>query len=235
MSKKKTENLDLDEEILMFCAYRYAIGRKTYVSTLAPYIAKKYYPLLSDERAEFTAMDIRRSIADCLRYGHPSFVYDVSVFDKDRNPIADYLTWLNANVQDSKDLQCITNVTCYKENYNPETPKSFAVDRTQRKTWECYQSDIDDLLTWDSLASCLDRANHVNVTVECEGKDVIIRCFETWRHLNVPCKDNPMYYQRVPWKWVKCYVSVDRYLKMGDYCGALVDEYVKKVEKVNKV
>jgi hypothetical protein len=62
MANKKEierERLSLDEEMLMWTSYRYCIGRKTYVTSLASYIGKKYYNLLSDERAEFTLKDIK--------------------------------------------------------------------------------------------------------------------------------------------------------------------------------
>ena len=101
MAKKNVKKeLSIDEEMMMWCAYRYAIGRKTYVSALAPYIGKTYYDKLSDNRLEFTALDIRRSIADCLRFGRPGFEYEGIVSDDERNPLSDYVSWITKNVND---------------------------------------------------------------------------------------------------------------------------------------
>ena len=49
---KKNKYISVDEELLMACATRYCIGRQTYVTSLAPYIGKKYYPLLSDRKIQ---------------------------------------------------------------------------------------------------------------------------------------------------------------------------------------
>ena len=60
---KQTEEpktITLDEEMLMWTSYRYCIGRQTYVTSLAPYIGKKYYPLMNDSQAQHTAEDIRK-------------------------------------------------------------------------------------------------------------------------------------------------------------------------------
>ena len=54
------------EEMLMWTSYRYAIGRKTYVSCLSYEIPQHYYKKLSKERREFIANDIRREIANHL-------------------------------------------------------------------------------------------------------------------------------------------------------------------------
>ena len=83
--KKKKQEISIDEEMLIWTSYRYCIGRKTYVSTLAPYIGKKYYDLLSDERLDFMARDIRSCIYDQLRFNTVSFNYEGSVFEKERN------------------------------------------------------------------------------------------------------------------------------------------------------
>ena len=64
----KKPELSLDEEMLMWTSYRYCIGRKTYVNSLASYMAKKYYPLMSASQRQNAAFDIRRTIGDCLQF-----------------------------------------------------------------------------------------------------------------------------------------------------------------------
>ena len=99
MAKKiERERLSLDEEMLMWTSYRYCIGRKTYVTSLASYIGKKYYNLLSDERAEFTSKDIKECINDCLNFGALSIKYEGSVSNNERDGLSDLLTWFNENV-----------------------------------------------------------------------------------------------------------------------------------------
>ena len=56
------------EEMLMWTSYRYAIGRKTYVSCLSYEIPQHYYKKLSKEKREFTALDIRKEILNHLAF-----------------------------------------------------------------------------------------------------------------------------------------------------------------------
>lgn len=232
-TKTKKETLSMDEEMLMWCAYRYAIGRKTYVSSLAPYIGQKYYRLLSDSRAEFTAMDIRNSIADCLRFAHVSFDYDHTIETKERNPIGDFVTWLNENVTRTEDLYNISKVICYKEGYGDKHEKKYEV-QTSTKSWaHTYESDIDNLLIWEDLASLFDKKNHKMLTVEYDCKEETIEAFPVWRHRMIPCEDNPNYLKNVNWRWERVWVGVERYLERGEYTGIIGPEYIVKVEDCN--
>lgn len=231
--KKEKQECSLDEEMLMWTSYRYCIGRKTYVNTLAPYIGQKYYPILSDERCKFTAQDIRKSIADCLRFNTPSFVYEGSVFENERNALGDYLTWLNENkIQDSKDLAFIKKIVCYKSSYKEDAPKIFEVQTSGRANRECYESDFSDLLTWETLASLFDKKNHKWITVNFEGKEERIECFETWKKACKHMDDG--YLTPIAWRYEKAFVSVNRYLEKGDYCGYLDEQFITKIEDYEK-
>ena len=235
MNGKRKKQLTIDEELLMCAAYRYAIGRKTYISTLAPYIGQKYYPLLSDERAEFNAMDIRRSIYDSLRFNTPSFEYDGTVMDKERNALSDYLTWLNNNVDDKNDLQGIKQIVCYKDSYKEEEPKKFEVIKGERKTRECFEGDFSDLLEWETLASLFDKSNHKFVHVKKNGIAEIIRCFYAWEKLCVPTTDKQgefIWCAQVPWKYKKVLKGVNNYLEHGSRSGSLVEDYIVKIENI---
>ena len=234
---KKDQVLSLDEEMLMFTSYRYCIGRKTYVTSLAPYIGKKYYPLLSVERAEFTAQDIRRCIGDCLQFNHPSFEYDSTVAEKERNPLSDYIIWLNNNVSDHSDLQGIKEIVCYKDSYKDNEPKKYDVVRCERKTLEVFEHDITDLLEWDTLASLFDRKNHKLVTIKYNGETRVIRCFEAWTKVTVPTGErqgNLMWYEPTPWKYKKVFISLGAYLESGRQAGHLCEEYIIDVKDVDK-
>ena len=134
-SKTKKEMVSSDEEMMMWCAYRYAIGRKTYVSALASYIGKTYYNKLSDNRLEFTALDIRRSIADCLRFGHPRFEYEGTVSDNERNPLSDYVSWITNNVKTKEDLYNVEKIGlgCEKNEKNPYSFSRYGARRSRAR------------------------------------------------------------------------------------------------------
>lgn len=235
MAKKTTkkEMCSMDEEMLMWTSYRYCIGRKTYVNTLASYIAKKYYHILSDERLEFTASDIRKCIEDVLRLGMCDFSYDGTVSYGERNPIPDFLEWLNGNVNSEKDLIGIEGVTCYKESYAKGTPKSYRVHNvTPHYNITAYDHELSDLLVWNDLASCFDKKNHKIIHTNVNGKEEDIECFESWVEDTVPCDDNPMYCRHKPWSWKKVWKSVEDFTTKGEYSGYLVEDYIVSVNDI---
>ena len=45
----RKDKISLDEELLVYGAWRYGIGRRSYYSSVASYIGKKYYNSFSDE------------------------------------------------------------------------------------------------------------------------------------------------------------------------------------------
>ena len=231
-SKTKKEMVSSDEEMMMWCAYRYAIGRKTYVSALASYIGKTYYNKLSDNRLEFTALDIRRSIADCLHFGHPGFEYEGSVSDNERNPLSDYVSWITDNVNTKEDLYNIEKIVCYKNGYGDKYEKEYDVVKRQREWTHIYESDFNDLFVWEDLASLFDKKKHKIVTINYNNEVKEIECFESWRHVTEPIEDQPGYVRSVAWKYERCYKSVEGYLSKGEYCGSLNPEYIVKVENV---
>lgn len=232
MSKSKRENLSIDEEMLMWTSYRYCIGRHTYVSTLAPYIGKKYYPLLSDERAEFTAKDIKECINNCLSFQSLSFTYDGSIPYDERDGLSDFLTWINENVESEKDLVNIDSIECYKESYGADVPKKFFTTQKKRLILPKYESDYSDLLVWHQLAQLFDKKNHKKVWINDNGEEKCVECFEYWAELFVADEneDNSHILHRKPYKYVKRITSVDNYLKYGERCGYLDDEYIIKIE-----
>ena len=158
--KNEREKLSIDEEMLMWTSYRYCIGRKTYVNSLAPYIGKKYYHLLTDNKAKHTAIDIRERIAECLQFGHPGFQYDGTVNREERNALSDYIEWINSNVTTEKDLYNIDKLICYKDGYGDKYEKKIDVVRKEREWRHIYESDFSDLFVWEELASLMDRKKH---------------------------------------------------------------------------
>lgn len=227
-TKTKKETLSLDEEMLMWTSYRYAIGRKTYVSSLAPYIGKKYYHLLNDTKAEVTAEDIRKCIADCLKFPTPGFDYDGTVDYSDRNAIADYLTWINNNVTKTEDLYNIKKVVCYRKGYGDKYPKEYEVQTTNKPWTHIYESDIESLLVWEDLASLFNRKNHVTVTVEYNGEVSEMECFYVWRKAFEPTSSE-MFLKAVPWRFERRLVSVEQYLKNGEYSATLNEKYITAI------
>lgn len=226
----KPQELSINEEMLMWTSYRYCIGRKTYVNSLAPYIGQKYYKLLSDACAEHTAIDIRERIGDCLRFGHPGFYYEGTVSRDERNHLADYLTWITDNVNSKEDLYNIEKIVCYKDGYGDKYEKKFDVVRKEREWTHIYESDFSDLLVWEELASLMDKKNHKIAVIKFNDKVEELEVFPVWRKICVPMENEPGYYKEVKWKYERCWKSVDNYLKNGEHSGSLNEDYILEIK-----
>lgn len=234
MAKKKEierERLSLDEEMLMWTSYRYCIGRKTYVTSLASYIGKKYYNLLSDERAEFTSKDIKECINDCLRFGALSIKYEGSVSNNERDGLSDLLTWFNENISSKEDLANIDYISCYKDSYKEGEPKKYYTAKTNRFNFEVYESDYSDLIVWHNLSSLFDKKNHKLITVNYDNKT--IECFQVWDKCFTEHPTEKNCLKEIPWKYQKRWVSVENYLLFGERAGYLNEEFIIKIEDAN--
>lgn len=231
MKKKKINDCSLDEEIMMCCAYRYAIGRHTYVSCIAPYIGSKYYDKLSDERLDFTASDIRNEISRCLEYGGFKFHYDGTVNYEDRMPLTDLLNYLSENNISKEDVKKIEGIEVYKESYAKDAPKLYRVTTISPNRNKYVSSmDIDDLLCWDTLASFFDKKNYKKLKVKFNGETQEVIAFETWHNACEPVPGKENIYHYVDFKWVKHYTGVDDYLEKGEHSGYIIPELIESVE-----
>lgn len=225
----KKEKLSIDEEMLIWTSYRYCIGRKTYVSSLAPYIGKKYYDLLSDERLDLMARDIRSCIYEQLRFNVVSFEYEGSVFEKERNALGDFLTWINENIEKDSDWASIKEIICYKDSYSVDAPKKFEIRKSDRVTLNFFQGDFEDLLIWEKLASFFDKKNYKKVLVEFNGKEEEILCFEVWQRDLEETGEQGVYLYK-EWKYRKVLISVENYAKNGERAGYLNSKYIKSIK-----
>lgn len=232
---KEKKQCSLDEEMLMWTSYRYCIGRHTYVSTLAQYIGQKYYGILSDEKLEFTAQDIRNCIYDVVSMGSGGveFHYDHTIPEKDRNALSDLIEYINGNVQTEDDIAYVKQIRCYKESYRDDEPKKFSLTKELNGVrQQFFRIDIADLLEWHTLASLFDKKNHEMVTVRhTENGEVIekqMECFKTWKKKYEETEGKPGYYTEVNMKWEECYIDVEHYIKGGH--GTLIPEIIVKTE-----
>lgn len=210
MNKKK--KCSVDEELMMCAAYRYAIGRHTYINTLANYIASEYYNRLSDERLSFTSRDIIETINNCLLYGPVEIRYDGTVNYAERDALDDLLTWMSTNVTSKDDLDGIEKLEVYKKSYKTEDPKLFRVYKVEPKI-EHYrsQSDINDLICWYTLAQVFDKTKYKTLKLK-NGEEVL--AVQSWHKKVVECDDG--YYREASWQWEKCWKPVNRIVEGKD-------------------
>ena len=233
MKKHNEKELcSLDEEMLLWTSYRYCIGRKTYVSSLAGYMAKKYYPILSKERLEHNAIDIRRCILNNLQWSPFTFGYEGTVSEDERRPLEDLLSFMTENHIDSAEKVLeISKVSVYHDTYKKGESHKYRVERATPEVQKyVYQMDIDNLIPWMNLASLFDTKGYKMIHVKYDGKEEDILAFESWTPDSLECEDSPGYYRTWPWHWKKVYVSVQGFLEKGEYCGYIVPEYIESVK-----
>lgn len=206
--------------MLMWTSYRYAIGRKTYVSCLAYEIPQHYYHRLTPDRRSFTAEDIRKEIYEHLRFLPFGFRIE-RMTDKDKfNPLDTLFSFLN-RMDTFEEMQTLANLVydahsgVYKFEYKKPTIKSwFSVN------------DINDLIPWETFASCFDDSEHITV----DGKTM----FKTWQRRLVPVPGKESCFRQADFGWEPIWYNLDTFLKGGEYSGYLTEEELREWQKSAK-
>lgn len=177
--KDKKVKLEIDPknlEDLIWMSYRYCIGRKTiaastHAGTVADIIFKNPN-LLTHDRKEFMAQDIRQCILDTLKWNK-------------RIRFENNYHWYNTNW----DFYTLLLGGMSECPYPAEA--RYVIDMEKRTlSWEKYgfrhneveitdkpDDMYDDLIGWVKLANALDETCHKDITVNVEGEEHTIRCF----------------------------------------------------------
>lgn len=235
-NKKQTPNYcSVDEEMMMWCSYRYAIGRKTYVSTLANYIAEIYYNRLSPERKQFISKDIKKCIDQVLSLGQPCFRYDGNVSYDNRDALNDLITWLNENIKEEKDLVGVGEIICHQKSYsNPEKEYTTIPARYNKTICDL---DISDLLCWYNLAQLFNIKDYKLVHYKKDnGEEGTIKAFETWMpSIKEYTEGSQVFHVSSRYNFEKIYIGVDRYSSLPNNYSYINPDFITKVEDYAKV
>lgn len=220
-------------EELFWTSYRYCIGRHSYVTTYAKDMAAYFYDKMTKERKEFTAMDIRRSIADCLSFEPFGFSFDWSIPEKDRLPFETFIEFISNyefETDDiSKELSLIRHISVYKK----DGVIMYEVSKTKEPKYgqPIYEHEIFDLLPWMDLASLFDMKNHRIVTYEYDGKVEECEAYESYiNDAEEIGNDGPFVtYKPLPWKYKKVYRPISNLLGNSYIDPSLIKD-IKPVE-----
>lgn len=219
MAKKKDEKASLFEEMLMWTSYRYAIGRSTYVSSLAYEIPQYYYHKLSPERRQFTSMDVRRVIYDKLCF-YPIGLKIERTYDFDSlNPVETLLNFIRKeSIKSMDDLAsfCKIRYDAHSDRYEYEK---------KEPTLQSYfsVSDIEELIPWETFASSFDEKNYLAI----KGKTY----FKSWHRVLIPFEGKSGYYQSAPFGWVPIWYDLDNFLTNGEYSRYFTENDFKKIKQ----
>lgn len=219
-----TEGVPLYEELIIFAALRYCIGRHTYMVSLAGDIGKNYYDRLSNEQKEHFSTDIRRQIRQQLEYMPYNFSYD-GIYG-DCNPIEDFVTACNeCGITSFEELGKRKKIVCYYDyELGVKGYEDFIVKHGENHT---YSLDIDDLLPFENLASLFDVKNHV-VVATTNGKEY--ECFVGYQKKFVEDENMKGAFRPAPFGWEKMYVPVDSYLQNVVSHSYIIPEMIENIK-----
>ena len=219
LKRKKIKTIaDLrDREIaqqLTWFSYHYAMHRHSYAASLCDDIAKYAPQVMSPERLQFTAVDIRREIAHSLTFFSP-IGYELPMgFEDTHGPLDTLIRFLVENGIDTEEklsqfrrIQVVQN-TDGSFYYRSEK----ASEPTQNRF---YIMGISDLMGWEDLSFLLDPAFHKRCLMRYEGKEETVTYFDSW-WLNYN-QDGTRTFERI-----KCPIRPDSTFRKA----ALREEYI---------
>ena len=222
----KQKKCSVDEEMLMWTSYRYCIGRKTYVNTLANYIASHYYHILSDERKQFTSKDIKDCINQVLSLSTPSLRYNGNVSYDNRDGLDDLIKYLNENVNEERDLIGIQSIEVIQKSYT--NPEKYYETSPLNRNRTILDFDLQDLLIWYNLAQCFNIKDYKKVWYKTDSDEASVLCFKTWMNKYIESEDD--FHYRSRFKYEERYIPVNDYLSSPSIIRDINPESILKIE-----
>lgn len=180
------------ENDLIWLSRNYAMGRHSYAASHCEDIMTYSNEVLSPERKEFMALDIRRELADHLRW--QSFFFDVPMgIEETQSPLDLFLRFITENGLDTEDK--IKEYSHIQVVVAPDGSISYRSEKKpQENTWFNAYDSIDDYLGWDELASYFLPFCHKKCRVRYDGKESIIPYIDTW--VSVHNREGRILYER---------------------------------------
>lgn len=219
---KKEQACSLDEEMLLWTSYRYCIGRHTYVGSLSYYMAEKYYPILSDERKEHNAMDIRMMIMDSLRYMPFNLKIHRWYAEEAYDPLSTLFLFIEQ--EDIKSMEELLQYCEIEYDAHDKTYKSYK-RIPEYKSFETV-NDFEDLLNWDELAALFDVKRHMMITLTNGEK---VEAFRFWKRKSHQVGEN--LYQNNEFGWEYAWRPVEEYVA-GKHNVYIPESSIESIEKI---
>lgn len=179
------------ENDLIWLSRNYAMGRHSYAAYHCDDIMSYSNEVLSSERKEFMAHDIRSQISDHLRW-HSFFIS--KELEENNSPLDLFLQFITDNNIDSDEqYQEYSRIDVYLSS---DGRISYASEKKEHnKTYFSFLSDIDDYLGWDILASYFLPECHKKCRIVFNGQESIVTYINSWIRKWNP--EGKMFYERV--------------------------------------
>ena len=167
------------ENDLIWLSRNYAMGRHSYAASHCDDIMKYSNEVLSPERKEFMARDIRSQIADHLRW-HSFFIS--RELEETHSPLDLFLQFLTENDIDSNEkYQTYSRIDVYRSSdgqivFNAEK-------KEHEESYFSFSFDIDDYLGWDELASYFLSSCHKKCRIRFKDQESVVPYINSWSRI----------------------------------------------------
>ena len=198
--KKIKDIVDLRDKYreadLVWLSRNYAMERHSYAASHCDDIISYADEVLSPERKEFMAQDIRRELGDRLRWC--SFFFDLPMgIEKTHSPLDLFLKFITENCIDTEEK--ILEFKHIQVEHSPEGEITYHTEKwdanEKEKHYFSAMDYLDDYIGWDDLASYFLPSCHKKCRVVYKGQEYLIPYIDSWtRAYN---KDGLIKYERV--------------------------------------
>ena len=222
--KKIKDVVDLSnqwmERDMMWYSVHYSVGSHTYAGSHCHDIVRYGREVLSEERKEFLAYDIRKMISFQLNY---PFNFHLPVEAERRiEPIDLLMRFLVENDIKTGEQMAKYRWIEVKESRDGSISFETTLEEDEKKRHVfSFGMTIDDLLAWDDLAKYFDPKMHKRCRVRFKGEEQIVEYFDSWRR---------KYGSEDEFPYEKLMHPVDSYEKNPQICTSICEEYVVEDE-----
>lgn len=220
--KKIKDVVDLSnrwmEGDMMWYSIHYALGRKSYAGSHCHDIVRYGREVLSPERREFCAYDIRREISWHLNI---SLNYHLRIDAERRlNPIDLLMRFMLENdIRTDEQLAMYKRIEVKEDGLgNINYAVEYEEDEENRRSIGLL-SNIDALLDWDDLAKYFDPKFHKRCKVKYNGEESVVEYFDSWERSYGEADVFPYRLLKKP---------IDKYEQNPSLCMYINEEYVVK-------
>ena len=218
--KKIKDVVDLSnrwmERDMMWYSVHYSVGSHSYAGSHCHDIVRYGREVMSEERKEFMAYDIRKMISNQLNY--PFNFHMPTEGERRLDPIDLLMRFMTENdIQTAEQLEKYRWIGVKESQDGSISYETRLEDETKKVSPHTFSWTIDDLLAWDDLAKYFDPKMHKQCRVIFKGEEQIVEYFDSWRR-KYGCEDE--------FPYVKLKRPVDAYEKNPQIYTSICEEYI---------
>lgn len=164
---------------MMWYSMHYATGRQSYAGSHCHDIVRYGREVLSPERQEFIAYDIRREIAWHLRFLIDFYLPCES--ERRLDPIDLLMCFLKENdIRTNEQLARYKKIEVFENRIGDISYDTIIEEGESKRISIGLLSGIDALLPWDDLSKYFDPKMHKRCKVNYNGEESVVEYFDSW-------------------------------------------------------